>query len=285
MGDTMFGYIIINKAEMKFKEFDVYQSFYCGLCKTLKSKYGNSSQMTLNYDLTFLVILLTGLYEPDTIRGTRRCIARPLEKMPTRINEFSEYAADMSILMSYYKCKDDWVDEKKVTKLLAAQILKPKCKKMQKKYPDKVEKVSRLMAEITLGEANGEADIDAMSGRFGEMMGELFVFKEDEWSYPLHRLGFFLGKFIYLMDAYEDIEEDIKNGNYNPFTNIYNTPEFEKQCKGILTMMIAECSKEFEKLPILEHVDILRNILYSGVWGRYEMIKAKREEGKVEKHD
>ncbi len=62
----MFGYISINKAEMKFKDYDVYHSYYCGLCKVLKECYGRRGQVTLSFDMTFLVILLTGLYEPDT---------------------------------------------------------------------------------------------------------------------------------------------------------------------------------------------------------------------------
>ena len=61
----MFGYISINKAEMKFKDYDVYHSYYCGLCKVLKECYGRRGQVTLSFDMTFLVILLTGLYEPD----------------------------------------------------------------------------------------------------------------------------------------------------------------------------------------------------------------------------
>ena len=89
-------------------------------------------------------------------------------------------------------------------------------------------------------------------------------------------MGFYLGKFIYLMDAYEDVEKDEKSGNYNPFAKLFHTEEFEQTCEKILTMMMAECSRAFEKLPLLEYTEILRNILYSGVWCRYEMIKQKR---------
>ena len=92
--------------------------------------------------------------------------------------------------------------------------------------------------------------------------------------------GLFLGKFIYLLDAYEDIEEDIKKNNYNPLKDRYQSPEFEDDIHTILTMMIAECCKAFEQLPIIEHVDILRNILYSGVWCRYQVVREKREKEK-----
>lgn len=89
--------------------------------------------------------------------------------------------------------------------------------------------------------------------------------------------GIFLGKFIYLMDAYEDIDDDIANACYNPFMQFREREDFDDYCKQILTMMIAECSREFEKLPILTHAEILRNILYSGVWCRFEAICEKRQ--------
>ena len=107
----MFGYIAINKAEMKFKDYDMYHSYYCGLCKCLKECYGRKGPMTLSYDMTFLIVLLTGLYEPDTVTETVNCIAHPLEKHMARTNVFTEYAAAMNLVLSYYKAIDDWQDE------------------------------------------------------------------------------------------------------------------------------------------------------------------------------
>ena len=75
----MFGYIAINKAEMKFRDFDIYHAYYCGLCKDLKERYGRSGQITLSYDMTFLIILLSGLYEPpaeDSIRNVPLSLCR-----------------------------------------------------------------------------------------------------------------------------------------------------------------------------------------------------------------
>ena len=91
-------------------------------------------------------------------------------------------------------------------------------------------------------------------------------------------MGFFLGKFIYLMDAYEDLEKDRKKENYNPFFQWATQPDFEEKAGKILTMMMAECSKSFERLPIVDNTEILRNILYSGVWCRYEMVRGKRQQ-------
>jgi len=112
----------------------------------------------------------------------------------------------------------------------------------------------------------GITDIDTMSGIFGNIMSVLFTPHKDEWTDILGRIGFYLGKFIYILDAYDDIEKDIKNNNYNPFTDIYNAPDFKERIMGMLRMMMAECSSLFELLPIIDNVEILRNILYAGVW-------------------
>ena len=122
----MFGYVMINKGDLKVRELETYQSFYCGLCQKLKERYGLSGQLTLSYDLTFVVILLTGLYEPKVKKGTTHCVIHPLKKQPIQVDVFSDYAADMSILLNYYKCMDDWADEQKIDRRLFAELLKRK---------------------------------------------------------------------------------------------------------------------------------------------------------------
>ena len=124
-----------------------------------------------------------------------------------------------------------------------------------------------------------------MAGLFGDIMAEIFAWEPDAWELSLRKIGFFLGKFIYLMDAYEDVEKDIGNNSYNPLKEAFlqKTPEqFVTECRTLLTMMMAECSREFEQLPILEDVEILRNILYAGVWSRYGQIRCSRKETEKE---
>ena len=138
----MFGYVVLNKPEIKFKDFDLYRSFYCGLCRELKEKYGISGQISLTYDMTFVVILLSALYEPPTKKGTTRCIIHPVQKQPVRKNAATEYGADMNVLLTYYKCRDDWDDEKKISALGYSKILQEKNKKLSERYPEKAEKIT-----------------------------------------------------------------------------------------------------------------------------------------------
>lgn len=278
----MFGYIAINKAEMKFKDYDMYHSYYCGLCKCLKECYGIRGQMTLSFDMTFLIVLLTGLYEPQTRKEVVNCIAHPFEKHAARTNEFTDYAAAVNIILTYYKCKDDWDDEHSRKGYMAARMLMPKVESIRNKYPEKVASIASNLKRLSSLEMENEQNIDLMAGLFGNIMAEIFAWRSDEWEASLRKIGFFLGKFIYLMDAYEDVEKDIESGSYNPLKDAFAANgDFAGDCRGLLTLMMAECSREFEKLPILLHAEILRNVLYSGVWCRYTAVTAKRQEAQA----
>lgn len=280
----MFGYVTVCEPELKMKDFRKYRSYYCGLCQELKERYGFIGQTTLTYDMTFAILLLTSLYECETKTEQHRCKIHPVKKQMMRRNEITQYAADMNLLLAYFHLEDDWVDEKKTTAFLGKQVLGKKAKAIIGKYPRQSRVIRKALRAIQKCEKEQCMDLDRISGYFGKMMAELFVYKKDVWEKTLRRMGFFLGKFIYLMDAYDDLEDDIKKGCYNPLKKLRESEDYEERMKGILCMMIAECSAEFEKLPCLLDVDILRNILYDGVWNRYRLIQMKKNEGKEQEH-
>ena len=119
---SMFGYVTVNEPELRIREYHLYRSYYCGMCMDLKDNYGQSGRMTLSYDTVFLALLLTSLYEPPETLRSVRCAVHPLEKHATRQNEYTRYAADMNIILSYYSCVDDWNDEKEMKKKLMANV-------------------------------------------------------------------------------------------------------------------------------------------------------------------
>ena len=131
-------------------------------------------------------------------------------------------------------------------------------------------------------ETRKETNLDVVAGLTGELLGEIFAWKEDMWAEELKCLGFYMGKFIYIMDAYEDRKSDEKKAAFNPLIAMEqeNEADFETLCKLILTSMMSECAKSFERLPVLLHADILRNVLYSGVWSRYEYIQKRKQKGR-----
>ena len=276
--------MVLNKPDIKFKDFDMYRSFYCGLCRELNERYGLSGQITLTYDMTFVILLLSGLYEPPTKKGSTRCIVHPVRRQPVRKNAITEYAADMNIFLTYYKCKDDWNDERSIPGFAFGKLLEGKEKKSEKLWGKKVQTIVSCLDELSALEKENATDIDRVSGCFGRILAEIFAYREDVWEPPHRRMGFYLGKFIYLMDAYDDVEDDVKKGNYNPFAKDYIIKGFDDRIKNMLLLMMAETCREFEKLPIIKYADILRNILYSGVWCRFESISRKRREER-EKED
>ena len=272
----MFGYITIDREELKGKDFDRYHAYYCGICQDLKEGYGQRSRMTLTFDMTFLALLLTGLYESRCRREEHFCLLHPTGKKLCFRNGYTRYAADMNILLVYHNLMDDWLDEKKQTSRQGARLLRGAYLKAAASYPRQVLAIRRYLKDLHRAEEEQSGDIDLASGLTGRLMREIFVPSEDAWSRELGGVGFYLGKFIYLMDAYEDLPKDRERGNYNPFLKLAGEADYEERAAAILTMMAASATKNFERLPILENVDILRNILYSGIWTKYRLLRRQR---------
>lgn len=274
----MFGYVTAHEPELKVKDFQKYKSYYCGLCQTLRKKYGHLGQMTLTYDMTFLIVLLTSLYESETDAGRCHCKVHPIKKQSVLQNEITEYAADLNLILAYYHMKDDWQDEKSLSGFLGTCVLRRRVKKAVRKYPRQSKVIQKELKNLTAYEKSDTKDVDYPAGCFGRLMAELFVYKKDRWEDTLRRMAFYLGKYIYIMDAYDDLEKDIKEGSYNPLKFMAGQENYEEQCREILCMMLGECTAEFEKLPLVLDIDILRNILYDGVWKRYRKLHEEKSE-------
>lgn len=274
----MYGYVVVNKPELKIKEYDMYRSYYCGLCEELLSDYGVNGQISISYDMTFLLVLLTGLYEPDTTYKEARCIAHPVHKHPVRRNQISAYVADMNVLMTYYKCVDDWKDDKKLMKKLLASSLTSKVKRIEKAYPEKARIIKASLDRMSELENNNESNIDLLAEQFGIIMAQILCMKNDEWYDTLKVMGNSLGRFIYILDAYDDLLDDKKKGRYNALRTYESNKDFDIFIENVLKSHMAQFAAGFESLPIIENVDLLRNVIYSGVFTRFEIAKKKREQ-------
>ncbi len=278
----MFGYINVNSKELSDEDKKIYQSYYCGLCQRLRTGCGKKGQMLLNYDMTFLIVLLTGLYEPQEESGDFTCVLHPAKKRTFRMNEISDYAAAMNVVLAYQNMMDDWKDERSLPMKTMAGMIRKNYDEIAARYPRQVQAVETYIEELHKCEKRKEDNIDLVAGLTGTMLGELFDWKQDEWSSELKTLGFYMGKFVYLMDAYEDLEKDEKKNAYNPLLKLkkQNGNDYECLCRLMLTSIMSECAKSFERLPILLHADIIRNVLYSGVWSKYEYIQLKKKKRK-----
>ena len=184
----------------------------------------------------------------------------------------------MNVLLSYYNLLADWEDEKKPVPLILASALKKDVKRLKEKYPRQARAIETYLQKLKACEQEASTDLDRAAADTGEMLGEIYVWEEDVWADTMRKIGCAMGRFIYRMDAYEDIEKDRKKGNYNPWKPIAQEKDFDDRARQILMMEAAEASRQFEKLPIIEYVDILRNILYSGIWTKYDRIKSREKE-------
>ncbi|MBQ8317891.1 MAG: hypothetical protein IJX85_06105 [Lachnospiraceae bacterium] len=285
----MFGYIGVNKPELKIKDFERYREYYCGLCHSLGNHHGLLGQISLSYDATFAAVLLSALYEPVTYRMQSGCVLHPVGKKKYLSNQFIDYVSDMNVLLTYYKCQDDWNDEKNLVKLGYGATLKRQAKQVETRYPGKAAAIRLALNTIYELEKAGNTNIDKLSNAFGDIMAEILDVSAgdldardknrcgDMWKDELRTLGFNLGKFIYIMDAFDDMEKDMKKDSFNPFVDKYKAcledelamREFETYVEKLLMMCASDMAKSYERLPIVHETAILRNIIYSGIWMKF----------------
>lgn len=273
----MFGYVCIRKPELKIKDYEAYHGFYCGLCTQLKRQYGFLGQITLTYDMTFLVLLLSSVYDVPVKKMMQRCIVHPGKKHLRLINDVTEYAADMNMILTYHHLRDDKEDEASKKAWLGMKLYHGKKKKAAFKYKKQDEVISLSLNELQKLEKAETSDIFALADCFGRLMAGIFIYKEDIFSQYFHELGFHLGRFIYIMDAYDDLEADKKKGCFNPLLKKSEEDGYETWIEGILLDEIAAASAAYQKLPCVEYADLLGNILYAGVWNRYDEIQKMKK--------
>lgn len=265
----MFGYVTINKLELKFKEYYSYKGYYCGLCKCLKTKYSNMARMTLNYDMTFLIVLLSSLYEPENKIFNERCMVHPSQKQLVIQNEITEYAASLNILLSYLNMLDNWQDDKDYKSFAVMKVLTREYKKASLKLSEKSEIIKQRIENISKLEKENTKDVDAVSNEFGYLMEEIFVYKIDHWEKSLRKIGFYLGKLIYYLDAYDDMQKDLDSNSYNPFNNL-EVDNKEQYAKDLLLLNLSFLSDEIEKLPLVQDKGTIDNIIYSGILNKLD---------------
>lgn len=284
----MFGYIMVNRDALSEAEIKRFSAYYCGLCHALGERYGRTGQLTLSYDMTFLALLLSSLYEPETSSHNARCIVHPTKRHDYVSNAYIDYAADMTIALSYHKALDDWNDDKSISAHSQARMLRGRYERIEALYPRQTKALYDGLKQLSQIEQSGSTELDPPMNAFGTLLGELFVYRKDMWSDSLRTLGSALGRFIYLMDAYDDLESDIKKGRYNMLIPLAEAPDFDERCKAYLTLVLGEGTIAFEELPLVEDLSILRNVLYSGVWTKYAAILRKRhpeQKGDQPSHD
>ena len=272
----MFGFVNANVRELTPEQKTRYNSVYCGICRQIRLRSSSTARLGLRYDMAFLALLHMSLYEPEETAGKRACGIHPLRPRPWVDNHAIQYAADMNVALAYYKSLDDWHDDGSLTGKVMTGVFEKHMDAIAARYPRQCEAIRVNIAKLNQLEAENCADPDVVANCFGQLMGDLFVDREDIWAPTLRRMGVALGRFIYLADAAMDYRKDQRKKQYNPYLACgagENSAGWEHQ----LVQTMARCTEEFEKLPLVQDKDILDNILYSGVWCG---VRIKEEDGK-----
>ena len=157
----MFGYVVADRANLKPEELERYQAVYCGLCRTIGARHGQGARMTLTYDMTFLLLLLESLYEPETVQGRNRCLPHPVKARAWRCSSVTDYAADMNVALAYYNCLDDWQDDRDLPKLAAAKVLEPHYFAIRSRWPRQCQAIERELNALSQLEQAQSAGLDA----------------------------------------------------------------------------------------------------------------------------
>lgn len=268
----MFGYVIPSLDVLPAAEQARFKAAYCGLCNTLAQHNGQQCRTTLSYDLVFMALVLGSLYELPEQEGQTRCPMHPTKRMGYVTNTAYPYVADLSVALAYHKLADDWADDHSAKARAAMVGIAGAYKKASTHLLAQCGAIEAAMARIRALEQAGETNADAAANCFGMLLGTLFAWAPSEgrahvfWKDALRLFGARLGKFVYVMDAAMDLQDDAKTGSYNPFVQAGVVFESTREP---LEMLAAAVADAFERLPIERDVHLLRSVVYEGMWARY----------------
>ncbi len=275
----MFGYLVADTGKLTEEEFARYRACYCGLCRSIRARHGQNAGLALTYDMAFLVLLLSSLYEPEETEGEGTCMPHPVKARQYWQNEATDYAADLNTALAYLKCLDDWEDDGSLGALAEAKLLEASFHRTEALWPRQCAAIRAGLDKLHELEVNRVEDADAAASSFGELMAEVLVWREDRWSGDLRAVGRSLGRFLYVMDAVMDLDADARRNRYNPFRRWYGLEGNEQRFRDILQMILAECLRSFDRLPLVQDVSILKNILYAGLWQQFDQKYMRKKRG------
>jgi len=286
----LFGYITPYKEELKIREYSLFKAYYCSLCKTLGKEFNQIVRMGLNYDFAFLALLLSSIDRDRDAINMEGCIINPVKKKPVvKCNRNIVYSAYMSMLQIYYKLLDDWKDHHSFIALSAMLPYLASMKKAKKVYYDKYMDISNHLKSLSILEKNQCSVIDESADAFAKLMQSLFTapyINDEKTIRILGWMGYNLGRWIYIIDAFNDIEKDIKQKNYNPILLQYQYSHGEEWTAFIdrikepversLTFTLDNVSKSFELLDVKYNRTVLENIIYMGLRRKMDQIFVRK---------
>ena len=270
----MFGYVLPSRDRLSEEEKKRFQSVYCGLCHTLGTRYGLSARMILNYDLTFLALLLQ---EGPAERCEKTCLAHPCKARPCVCQSASlETAADMSVILTWWQIQDGIADHgfwKGLKYRVAALLLRRAYRKAQRLQPGFDERTQKHLQDLASLEKSGEPSLDKPADTFAKLLaGTVEEIANPTKRRVLETMLYHLGRWIYLVDAADDLEKDWKSGAFNPLPMRYGltegklTEEAKQSLAATLDSSVRTMAAAFELWDFGENAEAIRAVVYEGLY-------------------
>lgn len=287
----MFGYVIPDKPNMFMKDFTLYRAFYCGLCKSIGKQCGQCMRLTTNYDMTFLNILVHAVCDCDVEIRNEVCILNPFRKKSiVRTDELSRQIVHFNTILMHYKCVDDVIDSKSLGKrLLDGMLVRRKFRKARKELPQVDAAIEQGYRELRKLEAEHCDSPDRAAHPFAQSMADAVrSLLGERYTDDIGTVVYQLGKWIYLADALDDVEEDARKHNYNVFLQGYTFRDRATLLadKGEdISLALMGCYRTmcdaFERIPVAKYEGVLTNILWYGVLERTRTMLRSTEKCKT----
>ncbi|WP_346935143.1 DUF5685 family protein [Clostridium sp.] len=286
----MFGYVTPYKMELKIKDYEMFKAYYCGLCISIKNNFSNLCRMTLNYDMTFLGILLDSLEYSKHKYVVTRCMAHPVKKKPKVIdNKALDYAAFCNVALVYYKLLDDYNDDNSLNKKFISMYIKKFINKSKDDLSPILVNIEENINKLSFLEKSQDViSIDELSDPFASLTAFIisYYYKDEDFYNDLYNLGYNLGRWIYIIDAFDDLKEDIEKHKFNAINKAFNPENLSyeeliinqgNRIEFNLLMSANTTVEALDKLPINKNKDLLFNILQLGLMNKIETIKSRSD--------
>ena len=292
----MFGYVKIQKGELRVREYEYYRAAYCGLCRSMGKCTGQCSRLTLSYDIAFLALMRMTLMGTAPAFKKRRCLVHPFRaRMMMEPNGELAFAADAAALLAFEKCRDDIADDKffgRVAARVRCAFLHAAYRRARKRHTALAGELRTALAELAAVEREKRPTVDEPAAIFGRLLAGLMAEGLPEQEARIARvIGDKVGRFIYIVDAIDDLARDAKKGNYNPILLTFGAvlgDETRALLKDALIGSLADVDAALALAP--DDADgtrraILENIVYLGMPAIAKSVLAQGCDGKEDNRE
>lgn len=283
----MIGYIKAYPPELKMKEYVKYNAYYCGICHSIKDRWGQIPRLTLNYDCVFLAIFIDSLIKPHMEYEDFRCIVHPFTKKKKTVTSSTvDFIADMNIYLSYMKVLDNIADENNLRHSSTEIVMRKYATKIRNKYKELTDKIDNHLADMAKLELDKSDNIDEVAECYANIIKDICMYKlvelDDSIKSRAGKIAYNIGKWVYSADAFDDIEKDIKKGMFNPYITRFQyvkgsdigafKASIKERTSFILCAPLKALTDLYEEMEEDFKDPIVRNIIYEGIFDRTEKI-------------